>query len=74
MQKMRTKVQTYTFGICLGSTYAYQKIFKMPTLRKKELLQEKTIGMKNQMIASTWAAEFLIGLFMILNKIRIIWR
>ena len=74
MQKMRTKVQTYTFGICLGSTYAYQKIFKMPALRKKELLQTEIIGIKNKMIAAIWAAAFIIGLFMILNKIRIICR
>ena len=59
MQKMRTKVQTYTFGICLGSTYTDNKIFKMPALRKKELLQEEIIGMKNKMIAAIWRLHLL---------------
>ena len=44
---MRKKVQAYTFGICLGSTYTDNKIFKLPALRKKELLQEEIIGIKN---------------------------
>ena len=65
---MRTKVQAYTWGICLGSAYADNKIFKMSALRKKELLQTEIIGIKNKMIVVIWAAAFLIGLFMILNK------
>lgn len=43
----------------------------MPSLQRKKLLQEEDIGMKNKMIAAIWAAAFIIGLFMILNKIQI---
>lgn len=33
-------------------------------------MQEEIIGIENKMIAAIWAATFIIGLFMILNKIR----
>ena len=54
---MRTKVQAYTWGICLGSAYADNKIFKMPSLQRKELLQKEIIGINGIFI---WAVVFVI--------------
>ena len=43
----------------------------MTRLRRKELLQKEIIGMKSRIIKVIWAAVFIAGLIMILNKIQI---
>lgn len=34
-------------------------------------MQKEIVGMKNKMIGTIWTAAFIIGIFMILNKIQI---
>ena len=68
---MWAEIQADIWGICLGSAYADDKIFKMSALREKKLLQEKIIGMKRIIIALVWAVTFITGLILILDKIRI---
>lgn len=42
----------------------------MSALRSKKSMQKEIIRMKNKIIALVWAAAFVIGLCMILNKIQ----
>ena len=68
---MRTKIQAYALCIYYGCAYVDKKIFKMPPLPEKQLMQKEVIGMKGKIIAIIWAILFIIGLFVILNNMQI---